>query len=285
MKVVTTVRELRECIAAERRQGRTIGFVPTMGFLHEGHLSLTRESVKETDFTVVSIFVNPTQFGPNMDLDRYPRDFAGDCAKLESCRADLVFAPQANEVYPGGFGTWIEVDRLPNLLDGASRPGYFRGICTVVLKLFNMVVPDRTYFGQKDMQQALVLRKMIADLNLPLALVIMPIVREADGLAMSSRNSYLKGEARTVAPELFKALKLAQAAFEQGTRTRSELVALVKEQLARFPEFAIDYVEVVDLTELQLLEQIDSCALLALAVNLQGTRLIDNIILGDFSLR
>ena len=284
MRIVKTVSELREVVSSWRKAGESVGFVPTMGYLHEGHVSLVRRSVEENRRTVVSIFVNPAQFGPNMDLDRYPRDFAGDCEKVQGAGGDLVFAPEVAEIYPEGFGSWVNVDTLTELLDGGSRPGYFRGICTVVLKLFNMVAPDRSYFGQKDMQQALVLTKMVRDLNIPLSLIIMPTVRESDGLAMSSRNAYLKGSDRTVATELYQGLLKAAAAFKSGVRERAALINVVTDHIASFSEFKQDYVELVDLQRVQKLERIESAACLALAVDLKGTRLIDNIILGDHPL-
>ena len=225
--LVTTVAELRDALTPVRSQAKTIGLVPTMGALHDGHLSLVRASRAECDFTVATIFVNPTQFGPAEDLARYPRPLARDLELLAE-GADLVFVPDAKEVYPPGFDTWVEVGSVVKSLEGASRPGHFRGVATVVLKLFNMVAPDVAFFGQKDYQQSLVIRRMVADLNLPIAIRVCPIVREADGLAMSSRNAYLSPAERMRALALSQGLQAARARWAAGERDPSALQEAVR---------------------------------------------------------
>ncbi len=281
MQRATTIAGVREVLKPLRAAGKRIGFVPTMGYLHAGHMSLVERCVAENDVSVASIFVNPAQFGPNMDLDRYPRDPEGDGAKLAAAGVDLCFEPAVEEIYPEGFGTWVEVDKVTEGMDGASRPGYFRGICTVVLKLFEIVRPDAAYFGEKDLQQAVTVRRMIEDLHLEIDLSVLPTVREPDGLAMSSRNAYLNDEDRAVAPLLHEALTGAAARFREGERSADALVAHVREVLARAPAIAVDYISVVDLRDMQPVESIDGDACIALAVDLHGTRLIDNIILRD----
>jgi len=262
-----------------RQAGKSVGVVPTMGYLHEGHLALCRQSVCDNDVTVATIFVNPAQFGPNMDLERYPRDEAGDLAKLDREHVTHAFIPDDGQMYPEGYSTWIDVETLSELLDGASRPGYFRGIATIVLKLFNIVRPDRAYFGEKDIQQGLIVGKMIEDLNLGIELKLHPTVREPDGLAMSSRNAYLSPEDRAIAPELFHALSIARELFAGGERSAEKLVEAVGKHLSAFPSFDIDYVEVTEMRTVQRLESVEPPAILALAVDLHGTRLIDNVIL------
>lgn len=275
MEIIRQIDQLRQRL---KGQGR-VGFVPTMGYLHAGHMSLVERCIKENPISVVSIFVNPTQFGPNMDLDRYPRDMERDQALLEQAGVDYLFYPAVEAIYPPGFATWTEVEGLTEHLDGASRPGYFRGICTVVLKLFNIVRPDVAYFGQKDIQQALVIRRMIADLHLEIDLTIMPTVREPEGLAMSSRNAYLNTEERETALLLYRSLQVAKKLFDRG-ETRA---AVVKQQVRQLLEsgdgITVDYVEVVDLQDVQPVESLGHGGCVAIAVDLNGTRLIDNIIL------
>lgn len=277
MKVVEKIGGMRRV-----RQGlaEPVGFVPTMGALHEGHLSLMREARKENLSVVVSIFVNPTQFGPQEDFNRYPRDIKRDLGLLEGEGADVVFVPSVAEMYPEQFDTWVEVGGVTERLEGAFRPGHFRGVATVCAKLFNIVQPTRAYFGQKDAQQAVVIKKMVAELNMGLGIVILPTVREPDGLAMSSRNIYLNPEERKAALVLYKSLKLAQQLYDSGERDaeriRQEMRTLIeKERLAR-----IDYVSVADAETLDELDRVKLPALVSLAVRIGRTRLIDNVVLG-----
>ena len=275
--VVTTVAELRDAMGAARREGKKIGLVPTMGALHDGHLSLVRASRSECGFTVVTIFVNPSQFGPNEDLARYPRPFSRDLELLAGS-ADLVFAPGEAEVYPPGFVTSVEVGSVARPLEGEIRPGHFRGVATVVLKLFNMVWPDVAYFGQKDYQQSLVIRRMVMDLNLPIAVRVCPIVREADGLAMSSRNAYLSPDERRRATALFRGLETAAEAVAQGERDATRLAAKIRETLLAAGPLPIDYIAVADPETLEPVESIRGATLVALAVRIGSTRLIDNAV-------
>ena len=279
MEIIKSKTKFKKVIKLAKAQGNSIGFVPTMGYLHQGHISLIEQCLKENDLTVVSIFVNPAQFAPNLDLDRYPRNLERDQNILVNAGVDYLFYPPVADIYPDDYATWVEVEKLTSFLDGASRPGYFKGICTVVLKLFNIVNPDTSYFGQKDLQQALVIKKMIADLHLDIELKILPIVREADGLAMSSRNAYLNEKERAIAPQLYQALLKAQQLYLNGEVKATILIEAVKSLLKENNELEIDYVEIVDLQELQPLETIKDRGCLALAINLHGTRLIDNIIL------
>lgn len=277
MRTVETIESVKSVLKPLKMQGKSIGFVPTMGFLHQGHLSLVEQSIAENVITVVSIFVNPAQFQPNTDLSRYPRDLVRDKALLEKAGVNFLFFPDVREIYPDDYHTWVEVYSLTDLLDGASRVGYFKGICTIVLKLFNIVQPDKTYFGQKDIQQARVIQKMIVDLHLDIDLKILPIIRENDGLAMSSRNTYLNESDRKIAPLLYKALCEAKKYFEQGENQADKLTTIVRSILTQEQAFMIDYIDIVDANTLQRVERITDKAYLALAVNLHGTRLIDNI--------
>jgi pantoate--beta-alanine ligase len=227
------------------------------------------------------VFVNPAQFGPNMDLDRYPRDLAGDQAKLAAAGVDVVYAPAADAVYPPGYATWVEVEGLTAELDGASRPGYFRGICTVVAKLFHAVEPDVAYFGQKDVQQAVTIRRMARDLDLAIDVRILPTVRAADGLALSSRNAYLDADARGIAPTLYAALCKARDRFAGGERDAATLLAAARAELAKQPALKLDYLELVSLATMRRIAQVDGPACLAVACELAGTRLIDNVLLVD----
>jgi pantoate--beta-alanine ligase len=251
-----------------------------MGYLHEGHLSLVRRARAENDVVVVSIFVNPTQFAPHEDFATYPRDPERDLALLEKEGTDLVFMPTAEEMYPPGFSSWVNVEKVTERLEGAFRPTHFRGVATVVTKLFNIVEPHRAYFGQKDAQQAVVIKKMVADLNMNLEIVVLPTVREPDGLAMSSRNVYLNPQERQAALVLFKSLNLARQLWEQGERDaqrlRQEMVALIE----REPLAKIDYVSIADPETLEELTEVSRSALVSLAVRFGKTRLLDNIILG-----
>lgn len=258
-----------------------LGFVPTMGYLHDGHLTLVRRARAENDAVAASIFVNPTQFGPKEDLASYPRDLDRDLTLLRGEGVDLVFTPEAGEVYPPGCDTWVEVKGVTEPLEGVVRPGHFRGVATVVLKLFNIVQPDKAYFGWKDAQQLLTIKKMAADLNLGLAIVGVPTVRESDGLAMSSRNVYLKPAERQAALVLWRALGLARDLWRQGERNAEEvrrrMLALIeKEPLAR-----VDYVSIASPETLRPVESLEGAALVLLAVYIGRTRLIDNLLLGE----
>jgi pantoate--beta-alanine ligase len=276
MKVIEKIGDMRRL-----RQELTepVGFVPTMGYLHEGHLSLVRQARKENPSLVVSIFVNPTQFGPQEDFRSYPRDTERDLALLEKEASDVVFTPSADEMYPPRFNSWVEVGKVTERLEGASRPGHFRGVTTVCAKLFNVVQPKRAYFGQKDAQQALVIKKMISDLNMNLEIVTLPTVREPDGLAMSSRNTYLGPEERQAAPVLYQALTLAQRLWQQGEKDaehiRQEMIGHIQSQ----PLANIDYVSIADADTLDELDMVRLPALVSLAVKIGKTRLIDNIVL------
>jgi pantoate--beta-alanine ligase len=256
-----------------------VGLVPTMGYLHEGHLSLVRRARQECDHIVVSIFVNPTQFGPQEDLSKYPRDLERDLSLLEPLGVDLVWMPSNEEMYPPGYQTWVEMEKLTLPLEGAMRPGHFRGVTTVVAKLFNLVQPHKAYFGQKDAQQAAVIRQMARDLSYPLEVVVCPIVREPDGLAMSSRNVYLDPEQRQAATVLSRALKMAEEAYKQGERDAEKLRAKMKEVLAAEPLAEVQYVSCADYDTLEELDTVTRKALLSMAVFLGKTRLIDNLVL------
>ncbi len=277
-RLVTTVPQLRQHVAAARQQGKSIGFVPTMGALHAGHLSLVDASRGECGYTVVSIYVNPSQFAPHEDFAKYPRTLQADLALLAD-RADLVFAPTDDEMYPAGYSTWVEVGAVAQPWEGQFRPTHFRGVATIVLKLFNMVQPDVAYFGQKDYQQALVVQQMVRDLNLPLAIRVCPIVREADGLAMSSRNAYLNPEQRRHATVLWRGLCRARELVGQGQRSAAEIVEQVRHVIATAPGAQIDYVALADPHTLQPVSNVDKPAVLLLAVRIGKTRLIDNCVL------
>ena len=276
MNVISTVAGLDEALKAAPRP---LGLVPTMGALHEGHLSLVRLAGAENAATAVSIFINPAQFGPHEDLQGYPRDMERDLRLLEAEGVGLVFAPPAEEVYPPGFDTWVEVGALARRLEGESRPGHLRGVCTVVLKLLILLRPDAAYFGQKDAQQALVLRRMALDLNLGVQIVTGPTVRDADGLALSSRNAYLSPAQRQAAPVLYRALELARRCYDDGQRDAEALRGRMRGLIAAEPLAGIDYVSVADAETLEELETVERPALVSLAVRIGKTRLIDNILL------
>lgn len=278
MQVVKTIKEVREIVAEWRKQGLSVGLVPTMGFLHEGHQSLIEKSASQNDRTVVSVFVNPIQFGPNEDLEAYPRDIEHDKAIVEKAGGSLIFHPEPAEMYPGHFTSFIDTTETTELLCGAVRPIHFRGVCTVVGKLFNIVCPDRAYFGQKDAQQLATIRRFVRDLNFPLEIVPCPIVREADGLAKSSRNTYLNPEERKAALILSKSLKLGREAIEKGERNAKKIIDIISQNLATEPLARIDYVEVVDFENIQRIETIEGETLVAIAVYIGKTRLIDNFI-------
>jgi pantoate--beta-alanine ligase len=277
MMIVSTLEELK---SARKMLDRDLGFVPTMGYLHEGHLSLVRKSKEESKSTAVSIFVNPTQFGPKEDLANYPRDVDRDLRLLEPEKVDLVWTPTDEMMYPTGFQTWVEVEKLTKRLEGELRPGHFRGVTTVVAKLLNAVQPTRAYFGQKDAQQAAIIRRMSRDLNYPIDIVVCPTIREADGLAMSSRNKYLEGADRQAATVLYKALSAAKEAYLQGEQSAEKLRQIVMDELAAEPRAQVQYVSCADYDTLEEQETVMGKVLLSLAVVVGKTRLIDNFVLG-----
>jgi len=278
-RLVRTIGELKKALSEARREGKSIGFFPTMGALHEGHLSIMRAARKETDFLVISIFVNPTQFGPSEDFEEYPRDLQGDLRKAKEVRVDLVFAPSADEMYPEGFATYVVQERLTDRMCGLSRPGFFRGITTVVAKLLNLVGPCVDYFGQKDYQQSVVVTQMARDLNMEVEIRVLPTVREDDGLAMSSRNKYLSPTERQQALCLYEALKEAEALVATGERKSERIIKKMKQTVARAPAAEIDYIVVVDPENLEDIETIKGRVLVALAVWIGKTRLIDNTLI------
>src|SRR5687768_214372 len=277
MQIVSSLPELR--FARLSFSGR-VGLVPTMGYLHEGHLSLIRRAKEECDHIVVSIFVNPTQFGPGEDLSRYPRDLDRDLNLIQPLGVDLVWMPTAEMMYPDGYQTWVEVDAMTRPLEGAMRPGHFRGVTTVVAKLFNGVQPHKAYFGQKDAQQAAVIRQMTRDLNFPVEIVVCPIIREPDGLAMSSRNVYLDPEQLQAATVLYRSLGTAKEAYESGERDAETLRQVMKDVIASEPLAQVQYVSCADYDTLEELDTVKGKALLSMAVFIGKTRLIDNFVLG-----
>jgi len=276
MKVIEKINDMRRL---RQQLAEPVGLVPTMGYLHEGHLALVRQARAENPSVVVSIFVNPTQFGPQEDFKNYPRDTQHDLVLLEKEKNDIVFMPSVDEMHPARFSSWVEVGKVTERLEGAARPGHFRGVTTIVAKLFNIVEPTRAYFGQKDAQQAIVIKKMVADLNMNLEVITIPTVREPDGLAMSSRNAYLNPDERQAALVLYQALSLAQQLWSQGEKDaeqiRQEMLALIQKQ----PLADIDYVSIANAETLDELDTISPPALVSLAVRIGKTRLIDNIVL------
>ena len=276
--VIKTVREVREHVRAWRNEGLSVGLVPTMGFLHEGHRSLIERAVAENDRVVVSIFVNPIQFAPNEDLESYPRDIEADRALCTDAGAAMIFNPEPAEMYPQGFCTAVDMNGLKFELCGKSRPIHFSGVCTVVTKLFNIVGPDRAYFGQKDAQQLAIIRRMVRDLNMPLEVVGCPIVREEDGLAKSSRNTYLNEQERAAALILSKTIFLGQKLVDEGERDAKKLIAAMEANIATEPLARIDYVDVVDAENIERIDRLEGEVLVAMAVHIGKTRLIDNFI-------
>ncbi len=274
--VVRTVKAVRRAVQRARSEGKTVGLVPTMGALHRGHLSLIERSVAQTGFTVVSLFVNPTQFAPTEDLKRYPRPLKQDLALATQAGADLAFVPSVRVMYPEGFSTHVTVDELASGLCGRSRPTHFVGVATVVTKLFNIVGPDRAYVGQKDAQQACIIKRLAADLDMPVRVVVCPTVREPDGLALSSRNVYLTKTQRAQAPTLHRALLKAKAEIRRGERRAARLKDLMRRMVHTADEAGIDYVEIVDADRLQPVKRLKGGCLLALAVHFGKARLIDN---------
>ena len=276
MKIAEKIDDMRKL---RRRLTEPVGFVPTMGYLHEGHLSLVRKAITENPSAVVSIFVNPMQFGPQEDFNSYPRNTQRDLALLDKEGTDLVFIPQADEMYPQPFSAWVEIGKVTERLEGAARPGHFRGVTTVCAKLFNIIQPQRAYFGQKDAQQAIVIKKMVTDLNMNIEIVTLPTVREPDGLALSSRNTYLNSHERRAALVLYRALSLAQQLYANGEenaeRLRQQITGLIQQQ----PLASIDYVSIANAETLDELDTVKPPALVSLAVKIGRTRLIDNIVI------
>jgi len=278
MRIVTRSEDMQRLSLEYKRQGKTVGFVPTMGYLHEGHTSLINIARKHADVVVVSIFVNPIQFGPSEDYDRYPRDIERDKEILEKMEVDVMFYPSVDDMYPKGFTTYVEVKGLSDKLCGRYRPGHFRGVTTVVAKLFNIVMPDVAVFGEKDAQQAIIIKRMVRDLNFPVKIIVGPTVREPDGLAMSSRNEYLTEEERKVAPAIYQSLLLAKSLVEQGERDTSKIIAAMREFLSKYDRIKVEYIEIVDKEELNPIERLEKGeALIAIAAYLGKARLIDNI--------
>lgn len=281
MRMVAGICEMQSLALSLKREGKRIAFVPTMGFLHDGHASLLREGRRRGDVLVLSIFVNPIQFGPHEDLERYPRNLEGDCAIARECGVDIVFTPTAPEMYPDGFQTSIRVNRLALPLCGASRPGHFDGVATVVTKLFNIVQPDVALFGAKDFQQLAIIRRMAADLSQPVEIVGMPIVREADGLAMSSRNAYLSPEERRSALCLSRAIGLVRQSYAAGEHDAAALLTAARQLIEAEPAAVIDYLELRHIATLEEVSTASDETLIALAVRIGATRLIDNSVLGN----
>ena len=274
MQVVRKIAEIR---ASRQKLSGTVGFVPTMGYLHEGHLALVRQARRENSAVIVSIYVNPAQFGPREDFGAYPRDLDRDLELLRKEGTDIVFVPLDDEVYPPGFSSWVDVEKVTERLEGASRPGHFRGVATIVAKLFNIAQPTRAYFGQKDAQQVVVIKRMVADLNMNLEVVIVPTIRESDGLAMSSRNIYLNGRERKAATILFKALELAQRLTRDGEKDAEAIRRQMDALIQREPLAHVDYVSIADAETLEELDVLRRQAVASLAVRIGKTRLIDNI--------
>lgn len=278
MQIFTKINKLKAYLKEEQLTGKTIGLVPTMGYLHEGHLSLIQKSNTENDITVVSIFVNPTQFGPNEDLEKYPKDFNKDVELAQNVGADVIFAPTVSEMYPENYKTFVEVQEITHKLCGISRPIHFRGVTTVVTKLFNIVQANRAYFGQKDAQQAIVLKQMVKDLNMNVEIIVCPIVREKDGLAKSSRNVYLNEDERKQAVVLSQTLTVANKQIMHGERSSDKIKSSIKDMIDEKPLSEIDYISIVDINTLEDAYTINGKILIALAVKFGNTRLIDNII-------
>jgi len=276
MKIVNTIKDTREIVKQWKSEGLTVGFVPTMGYLHEGHSSLIKKASEENDKVVVSIFVNPMQFGPKEDLAKYPRDLERDSKITEEAGGDLIFNPSPEEMYPEDFSSFVDVNGLTEGLCGEKRPGHFKGVCTVVAKLFNIVKPHRAYFGEKDAQQLAVIKRMVRDLDMDIEIIPCSIIREEDGLAKSSRNTYLSKEERTAALVLSKALNKSKETLSQGERKAIAIKDLIYNEISKEPLARIDYIEVVDSMTLKKVERIEKDILVAIAVYVGNTRLIDN---------
>lgn len=276
MRVVKSVKEVRDAVKEWKSQGLSVGFVPTMGYLHEGHESLIKKAVKDNDRVVVSIFVNPMQFGPTEDLDKYPRDLERDSKLCENAGANLIFHPEKEEMYFEDFSSYVDINGLSDELCGKSRPIHFRGVCTVVTKLFNIVNPDRAYFGEKDAQQLAIIRRFVRDLNIDIEIIGCPIIREEDGLAKSSRNTYLSKKERQAALILSQSLNLAKDAINSGERNSSVVIDIISNIIKKEPLAKIDYIEVVDSLSMKPVKTIEKSVLVAIAVYIGKTRLIDN---------
>jgi pantoate--beta-alanine ligase len=282
MRVVRSLKEMQSISETLRKTGKMIGFVPTMGYLHDGHMSLVERARKENDIVVMSIFVNPVQFAPGEDFDRYPRDIERDKKIAQEGGVDYLFVPEVSEMYPEGYSTYVEVEGITEVLCGAKRPGHFRGVATVVTKLFNIVKPHRAYFGKKDFQQLKVIERLVKDLNFDVEVIGCPIVREKDGLAMSSRNVYLSPKERESATSLYRALKLAKELIEKGERNPETIKSKMEEFILSHPHVkAIDYIEIVDSETLKPVDEIKEGTLIALAVFVGNARLIDNWVVGE----
>ena len=285
MKIITQIADMQIEADHLRRRRKKIGLVPTMGFLHEGHLSLIREAKKNSDVLVMSIFVNPTQFGPHEDFQDYPRDFNRDAELAKSVGCDIIFYPDVIEIYPDHYLTYVPVEKITKVLCGVSRPTHFRGVTTIVAKLFNIVKPHIAVFGQKDAQQAIVIKRIAADLNFDVEIIIAPIIREDDGLAMSSRNTYLTPGQRKQAVVLYESLMAAKKTIEAGERNAKSIINRMKEMIEQQPDTMIDYIEIVNTTNLDLLTNLNGEVLIALAVTIGKPRLIDNIIISVSGMR
>ncbi len=277
MKVIERIAEIKDAVIKYKNEGKSIGFVPTMGYLHEGHISLVNTSVNQNDVTIISIFINPTQFGPGEDFEKYPRDMKSDLDKASLAGVDIVFTPTVKEMYPEGYKTYVNVEGITEILCGRYRPGHFNGVTTVVNKLFNIVEAHRAYFGQKDAQQLAVIKKMVKDLNMNIEIVGCPIIRENDGLAMSSRNVYLSGEERKAAVILSKSLYEAENLIKDGTRRKDEIIEYITNRINSEKLANIEYTEIVNADSLEEIETLAGKILIALAVKFGRTRLIDNV--------
>jgi pantoate--beta-alanine ligase len=279
MKILSSATDTRSGVRTAKEQGKRVGFVPTMGALHAGHISLVRAAKSRCDFVVVSIFVNPTQFGPNEDLAKYPRTFEADRQKLQAEGIDLIFAPPVEEMYPAGAVSFVIVNGISDRLDGRSRPGHFHGVSTVVAKLFNIVEPDIAFFGQKDAAQAAIIKRMVRDLMFPVEIAIEPLVREPDGLALSSRNVYLSSEERAQALVLSRSLHEVEARYRAGERNSAKLIEVARSEFALQPSVRVDYIEIVDPETLEAVPIAEKPSLVAVAAFVGSTRLIDNLLL------
>ena len=279
MRIIKTVEDVRKTVKEWKKEGLSVGLVPTMGYLHEGHQSLIKKAREDNDRVLVSVFVNPMQFGENEDFDSYPRDIERDSEICEKSGVDVIFNPEIAEMYDEFFSSFVNMDTLPNGLCGKSRPIHFKGVCTVVCKLFNIVSPDRAYFGQKDAQQLAIIKRMVSDLNFDIQIIGCPIVREADGLAKSSRNTYLSDEERNAAVVLSRSLKIGKELINNGEKSAEKVIFAIKNEINKEELAKIDYVEIVDMNRLQSVDNIDDPILVAIAVYIGKTRLIDNFII------
>lgn len=279
MEILKTINEVRTAVGKARSEDKTIGFVPTMGSLHRGHVSLIEAAKNKCDFVVVSIFVNPTQFGPSEDMDKYPRDMAGDSEKCRQAGVDIIFAPELSEMYPDKLISWVDVEKLTDRLCGQSRAGHFRGVTTVCAKLFNIVLPEIAFFGQKDAQQSIVIKRMVKDLNMPLSIEVCPTVREKSGLAISSRNQYLSDDEKKDAALVYASLQKCEDLVREGVTNSEQLIEAMIVKLAESPCIVVEYINIVDIESIEDVADVTEQALVAVAVRLGNTRLIDNIIL------